>query len=380
MSIRFNEEQTLLRDSLRRWLKDKVTPIIPQAEADQKFPFEVFDGLLQFGCFGGRLSEQQGGFGLDYTTWGMLFEEMGYCWGSLRTLANITNGTIYRLADQGTPEQKERYLKPLLKNEIKCCTGLSEPNIGSNLGGLETRCEDKGDHWLLNGTKLWITNGEYADFCVVAARTYSPNCNGGISTFIVDRELYEMRKVNMMVLRCTGTAELSFQDVKLPKEALIGEEGKAFSKVLNGLDAARVNIAMGAVGAAQSALDLSIEYAKTRKQFGRPIGEFQLIQRNIVEMTMRVSAARALAYNAAQALDEGHQARSDCSIAKLYATEAAFEVANTALQLHGGLGYATDYPIERIFRDTRGGTIPEGTSEIQTLIIGREILGMSAIS
>ncbi len=380
MTIRFTDEQILHRDSLRRWLKDKVTPLIAKHEASQTFPFEVLDGLRQFGCLGGRLSEEEGGFGLNYTSWGMLFEELGYCWGSLRTIANITNGSIYRLADQGTPEQRERYLKPLLENKLRCCTGLSEPNTGSNLGGLETRCEDKGDHWLLNGTKLWITNGEYADFCLVAARTFSPTCDGGISTFIVDREHYDVRKVKLMVLRCTGTAELSFQDVKLPKDALLGEQGKAFSKVMSSLDAARVNIAMGAVGAAQSALDLSIEYAKNRRQFGRPIGEFQLVQRNIVQMTMKVSAARALAYNAAQALDDGRQARSECSIAKLYATESAFEVANMALQLHGGLGYATEYPIERIFRDTRGGTIPEGTSEIQTLIIGREILGMSAIA
>lgn len=380
MANHLGAEQELLRSNVRRWLKDHVTPLIDRHEAERSFPFEVVPELRQFGYLGGRLPESEGGFGLDFSTWGMLFEELGYCWGSLRTMLNITNGTIYRLAEQGTPEQKEAYLKPVMAGRLKCCTGLSEPDIGSNLGGIETRCDDKGDHWLLNGRKLWITNGAFADFCVVAARTFSPGCDGAISTFIVDRGHYEVRRLDMMVLRSTGTAELSFNDVRLPKSALLGEVGKAFSKVLAGLDAARVNIAMGAVGAAQAALDLSIDYAKTRKQFGRPIGSFQLIQKHIVDMTMKVEAARALSYNAAHALDEGRNARTECSIAKLFATEAAFEVANLALQVHGGLGYCAEYPIERIFRDTRGGTIPEGTSEVQTLIIGREILGMSAIT
>lgn len=380
MANHLREEQELLRSNVRRWLKEHVTPLIDRHEADRSFPFELLAQLRQFGYLGGRLPESAGGFGLDFSTWGMLFEELGYCWGSLRTILNITNGTIYRIADQGTPEQRAAYLEPVMAGRLKCCTGLSEPNVGSNLAGIETRCDDKGDHWLLNGRKLWITNGAFADFCVVAARTFSSGCDGAISTFIVDRTHYEVRRLDMMVLRCTGTAELAFNDVKLPKSALLGEEGKAFSKVLSGLDAARVNIAMGAVGAAQAALDLSIEYAKTRRQFGRPIGSFQLVQKHIVDMTMKVEAARALSYNAARALDEGRNARTECSIAKLFATEAAFEVANIALQVHGGIGYSTEYPIERIFRDTRGGTIPEGTSEVQTLIIGREILGMSAIT
>lgn len=181
-------------------------------------------------------------------------------------------------------------------------------------------------------------------------------------------------------MRCTGTAELGFNDVKIPKENLVGQEGQALKGTLKGLDAARLNIAMGAVGAAQAALDLSIDYVKQRKQFGRLIGSYQLVQKHIVDMTVRVEAARALGYRAAHALQRGQDVRQACSIAKLYATESAHEVASMALQVHGGSGYSTDLPIERIFRDTRGGMIPEGTTEIQTLIIGREILGINAIS
>ncbi|MEC9435548.1 MAG: acyl-CoA dehydrogenase family protein [Pseudomonadota bacterium] len=384
MNAFLDEEQSLLQDQVRRWLHDNVTPLIDGHEAAKTFPFEILSDLAQFGYLGGRIPEADGGYDLPYVTWGMLMERAGYCWGSLRTILNITNGTIQKLAAHGTAEQKDRWLKPILENRLKVCTGLSEPNIGSNVRGIETRAVWKGDHYVLSGRKLWITNGVNADIAQVVARVSgSPDCEDGkLSTFIVERGMkgFSARPVEKMVLRCTGTAELEFEDVIVPAENRLGAEGKALAGTLAGLNTARVNIAMGAVGAAQAALDLSIDYAKTRKQFGKPIGAFQLVQKHIVDMTVRVKAARALSYQAAAALDRGLEAREDCSIAKLYATGAAFEVADMALQVHGGLGYAVGYPIERIFRDTRGGMIPEGTSEIQTLIAGREILGIDAIA
>jgi alkylation response protein AidB-like acyl-CoA dehydrogenase len=270
----------------------------------------------------------------------------------------------------------------VLRGELKVCTGLTEPGTGSNIAGIQTRAELRGEHWVINGRKLWITNGANADIAMIVARTYSPTCDGALSAFVVERAAspYEVRKLDTMVLRCTGTAELGFDDVRIPKENLVGAEGQALAGTLKGLDTARLNIAMGAVGAAQCALDLSIDHVKTRKQFGRLIGNFQLIQKHIVDMTVRVEAARALGLRAAWALQNGQDVRQACSIAKLYATESAHEVASMALQVHGGLGYSEDYPIERIFRDTRGGMIPEGTTEIQTLIVGREILGLNAIA
>lgn len=384
MNVFLDEGQVLLDDQVRRWLARNVTPLIETHEAAKTFPFEILGELAQFGYLGGRIPEADGGYDLPFVTWGMLMERAGYCWGSLRTILNITNGTIQKLSAQGTAEQKDRWLKPILANRLKVCTGLSEPNIGSNVRGIETRAVWKGDHYVLSGRKLWITNGVNADIAQVVARVIgSPDCEDGeLSTFIVERSMkgFSARPVEKMVLRCTGTAELAFDDVIVPVENRLGVEGKALAGTLAGLNTARVNIAMGAVGAAQAALDLSIDYAKTRKQFGKPIGSFQLVQKHIVDMTIRVKAARALSYLAAAALDRGLEAREDCSIAKLYATGAAFEVADMALQVHGGLGYAVGYPIERIFRDTRGGMIPEGTSEIQTLIAGREILGIDAIS
>lgn len=381
MYYQINADQEMLRDSIRRFMKSEVAPLVSKHDVEKTFPFEILKGLSQFGYIGGRLPEDQGGMGMDQMTWAMLMEEAGYTWLSLRTMLNITNGSIQKLADEGTHEQKERFLKPLLAGERKCCTAISEPGTGSNIAQIQTRADLVGDHYVINGRKLWITNGAFADFVIVVARTFSPDCQGQLSTFLVERDVspYEVRRVDTMVLRSTGTAELNFDNVKVPCANLIGGEGSALKRMLTGLDGARVNIAMGAVGAAQAALDLSIDYARTRTQFGKPIGSFQLVQKLIVDMTIRVEAARALSLRAAASLDSQKDARMACSIAKLYATEAAHEVASMALQVHGGLGYSTDYPIERIFRDTRGGTIPEGTTEVQTLIVGREILGISAI-
>lgn len=382
MSIDLSAEQMALRDGIRRFMKAEVVPLIPRHEASRTFPFELMPRLRELGYLGGTLPESQGGHGIDYPTWAMMMEELGYHWLSLRTMVNITNGSINRLAVHGTAGQKAKYLEPMLRGQMKTCTGLTEPDTGSNIAGIQTRAELQGDHWLINGRKLWITNGCNADVAIIVARTFSPTCDGKLSAFIVDRAQspFDVRKLETMVLRCTGTAELGFSDVRIPRENLLGEEGKALAGTLKGLDAARLNIAMGAVGAAQAALDLSVDYVKQRQQFGRVIGSFQLVQKHIVDMTVRVEAARALGLRAAHALQAGKDVRQACSIAKLYATESAHEVASMALQVHGGLGYSEDYPIERIFRDTRGGMIPEGTTEIQTLIVGREILGINAIA
>jgi alkylation response protein AidB-like acyl-CoA dehydrogenase len=382
MYYELNSDQELLRDSIRRFMKTEVAPLVSKHDMDKTFPFEILRGLSQFGYIGGRISEDLGGMDMDQMTWAMLMEEAGYTWLSLRTMLNITNSSIQKIASEGTPDQIERFLKPLLSGERKSCTAISEPGVGSNIAQIQTRADLIDDHYILNGRKLWITNGAFADFVIVVARTFSQDCDGQLSTFIVEREVspYEVRRVDTMVLRSTGTSELTFENVKVPRANLLGSEGGALKRMLTGLDGARVNIAMGAVGAAQAALDLSIDYARTRTQFGKPIGSFQLVQKLIVDMTVKVEAARALSLRAAASLEKNSKdSRMACSIAKLYATEAAHEVASMALQVHGGMGYSTDYPIERIFRDTRGGTIPEGTSEVQTLIIGREILGISAL-
>ncbi|MCG3187951.1 MAG: Caffeyl-CoA reductase-Etf complex subunit CarC [Rhodocyclaceae bacterium] len=336
--------------------------------------------MQSFGYLGGLLPEEAGGFAMKYVDWAILMEEAGYCWLSLRVMMNSLNILAQLLHRHGTPEQQQRYLQPLLAGRMKYWMAITEPNHGSNVAGIETRAEDRGDHYLVNGNKLWITNGIHGNFGVLVARTYSAGCDGGISLFIIDREQteYDARRADVMFIRATGTSQLSFSNARVPKANLLGREGEGLKAILTGLNFGRLNVAMGAVGAARSALDMSIEYARQRRQFGQPIGGFQLVQKLIVDMMVRCEAARALGYRAAWALDQGGTARTECSIAKLYAAEAAHEVASMALQVHGGSGYSEELPIERIFRDTRGGIIPEGTTEIQTLIIGREVLGISA--
>ncbi|HMM71941.1 MAG TPA: acyl-CoA dehydrogenase family protein [Rhodocyclaceae bacterium] len=380
MEFGFTPEQNALREVARRFLREQVTPRIAECEARREFAWDLLPQLQSFGYLGGLLPEEAGGFAMKYVDWAILMEETGYCWLSLRVMMNSLNILAQLLHRHGTPEQQQRYLQPLLAGRMKHWMAITEPNHGSNVAGIETRAEDRGDHYLVNGNKLWITNGIHGNFGVLVARTYSAGCDGGISLFIIDREQteYEARRADVMFIRATGTSQLAFSNARVPKANLLGREGEGLKAILTGLNFGRLNVAMGAVGAARSALDMSIEYAKQRRQFGRPIGSFQLVQKLIVDMMVRCEAARALGYRAAWALDQGGTARTECSIAKLYAAEAAHEVASMALQVHGGSGYSEELPIERIFRDTRGGIIPEGTTEIQTLIIGREVLGLSA--
>lgn len=381
MDFDFDSDQIALRDSVRRYMRNAVIPRIAECEKARNIPLDVLAGLGEFGYIGGMLPEDAGGLGLDFVTWAMLIEEAGYCWGALRTIINTTNVFIRLVNGHGSPEQKNHFLAPVLASKKATAVAFSEPNHGSNPAAIEARAEDKDDHYLLNGTKLWITNGKAADFLIVMARLHGPQGDAGPSLFLIDKAQtpVDARLVDKMVLKASGTSELFLNDVKLPKSALLGAPGSALKNVSIGLNYGRLNIAMGAVGAAQAALDLSVEYAKTRKQFGKPIGQFQLVQKHIVDMLVRTEAARSLGYKAAVSLQKGLPSRIECSLAKLYAAEAAHEVAKMAIAVHGGIGYSTEYSLERIFRDTAGGVIPEGTAEIQTLIVGREVLGMSAI-
>lgn len=377
------DEARMLRDSIRAFMSRELTEArIAECEAAGVLPWEMMGDLRQFGYLGGLLPEAAGGYGLSYRTWAMMMEEAGYRWLSLRVLLNTVNIVAALMHHLGDARQKEKWLKPVLAGEMPVWVGITEPDHGSDVASVETRAEDRGDHWLVNGGKLWTTNGVHGRVGILVARTFTEGCDGDLSLFIVDptETRFEAAQVGTMFIKATATSQLAFRDAKVPKENLLGPAGKGLKAILTGLNYGRLNVAAGAVGAAQRALDLSIDYVRTRKQFGNVIGRYQLVQKLIVDMTVRTEAARALTDRAAQALDAGLPARKECSIAKLYASEAAHEVASMALQAHGGLGYSTDYPVERLFRDTRGGLIPEGTSEIQTLIIGREILGISAFT
>jgi alkylation response protein AidB-like acyl-CoA dehydrogenase len=381
MSVVFKQDQTDLRDSIKKYLAREVEPLILESEKAHAISLDVFKGLSAFGYQGGQLPEEDGGFGLDYMTWAMMMEDLGYAWGSLRTSVSTTNAYLRTVSTYGTPDQKERFLAPAMRAEQHVANALSEAHGASDPSAIRTKAEDKGDHYLLNGEKMWITNGHASNLLLVLARTFSSTCDGKPSIFLLDRKVspYQTAIIDKMVVKASGTSSVAFIDVKVPKENLLGEEGAALKMALTSINHAKLNMAMGSTGLAQRALDMSIDYAKSRIVFGKPIGANQLIQKHIVDMTVRTHACRALGYAAAEALQRGEHARIECSIAKLYATAAAHEVAHMALNVHGGMGYACDFPIERIFRDTVGATIPDGTPEMQTLIAGREILGISAI-
>ena len=381
-------EQQLLRETVARFFEREVAPTVACFEQRGEFDWTLPARLKDFGMLGGFLSEAQGGFGMSSMDYTVLMEEAGYCWHSLRAILNTMNMAIMLLARLGTPDQQARYLKPLMEGRLKVWVGITEPDHGSNVAGMETKAVQGtgagGEHYIVNGTKLWITNGAIGDIGILMARV-PPGQGGephGITAFIVDRTQtqYASRRVKTMILHSTVTSELSFADAVVPAANVLGKVGEGLKNILQALSFGRLSVAAGAVGASQAAFDLSVDYVKTRKQFGAAIGSYQLVQRMIVEMRVRTDAARQLCRRAARAVDRGLPGRLECSIAKLYAAQAAHEVADYALQVHGGMGYSEDYPIERIFRDTRGAIIPEGTTEIQTLIIGRELLGISAFS
>ena len=373
-------EQALLKTNAERFLEREVAPRVATCEREGAFPWEILPRLAQFGYIGPMLPVESGGQGASYTDMTVLMEAAGYHWLGLRALMNVANMIAGMLSVHASAQQKEQYLVPLLAGQRRVFVAITEPDHGSDASGIETRAIDRGDHFELHGTKQWITNGE-GDFGVVLVKVVSESGQAlGPAALIVDRSeaQYSVRPLDTMILRGTGTSEITFDGTRIPRERLVGEVGGGLKAMLTTLNEGRLSVSAGAVGAAQKALDLSIEYAKTRVQFGRPIGEFQLVQGMLAEMVTLVRASRLLCRDAAAALDAGRSARLECAIAKKFCTESAHRVASLALQVHGGSGYSTDLPLERIFRDTRGGLIPEGTSEIQILIIGRELLGLSA--
>jgi alkylation response protein AidB-like acyl-CoA dehydrogenase len=373
-------EQQMLKENAERFLAREAAPYVAAVEKGGEFPWQLLPKLAEFGYVGPMLPADAGGQGASYTDMTILMEAAGYHWLGLRALMNIANMIAGLLNAHGNAEQKKRYLQPLLQGKRRVFIAITEPNHGSDASSIETRAIDCGDHFELRGTKQWITNAA-GDFGVVMAQVVTPDgAPKGPAALIVDRSEteYLVRPLETMILRGTGTSEIVFDGAKVPRANLLGQIGGGLKTVLTTLNEGRLSVSAGAVGAAQKALDLSIDYAKTRVQFGRPIGEFQLVQAMLAEMVTLVRASRLLCRDAAAALDEGRTGRLECAIAKKFCTESAHRVASLALQVHGGSGYSTDLPLERIFRDTRGGLIPEGTSEIQILIIGRELLGLSA--
>jgi butyryl-CoA dehydrogenase/short/branched chain acyl-CoA dehydrogenase len=378
MSIDLTPEQITLRDNIRRFMKAEVVPLIDRHEAERSFPFELLPKLAQFGYLGGTLSEADGGMGLDYVTWAMLMEEAGYHWLSLRTLCNITNGSINRLATHGSPDQKERFLKPALRGELKVCTGLTEPDTGSNIAGIQMRAELKGDHWVLNGRKLWITNAGEAGLFLIFANVDPEKGYRGITAFLVERGdpgFTVGKRESKLGIRASSTCELLLDDCAIPLDRVLGEEGRGYKIAIEILNEGRIGIGAQMVGVAAAALDAARQYTLERAQFGRKISEFQAVQHQLARCAIELEAARLLVYNAARLRDAGQPFIKEAAMAKLYASEAAEHITSAALELHGGYGYTTEYLPEKLYRDAKIGKIYEGTSFMQLNTIAKLLLG-----
>jgi alkylation response protein AidB-like acyl-CoA dehydrogenase len=377
MDFELSQEQTLLRDTARRFLEREVAPRVSEAEAAQAFPRDLYPRLAELGFVGATVAAEHGGHGLDFTSYLVLVEELAYCWGSLRSSVTTHNMVTGIIAEAGTPAQRAAYLPGLTRGQLVAFFGLTEPNVGSDASGVELVAEEVGDGFRLRGTKTLITNGTVADVGVVVAKVR----DAGPTGFVVDRREspFAARALEKMGNLATPLAELSFDDVLVPKTNLLGERGKGLRLALRGLAQGRCAVAFAAIGLARAALDASIRYAKERRQFGKAIGGFQLVQAMVAEMANLTDASRLMAYRAAAAIERGEKAVLESSQAKLFATEAGLRTATLAIQVHGGYGYTREFPVERYYRDLRHLTLAEGTTQIQELVIGRELLGLDAI-
>lgn len=377
MDFELSEEQRLLQETARRFLGREVAPLVAEWEARGALPDGLYPRLVAPGFVGATVPADLGGHGLDFTSYAVLVEELAYCWGSLRSSVTTHNMVAGIVAAVGTEAQRARHLGPLVRGEAIGFFGLTEPNVGSDAASVELAAVPDGDHVVLNGTKTMITNGTIARTGVVIARLEG----AGPTAFVVDRDEspFEARPLEKMGNLATPLAELSFGDVRVPRANLLGEPGKGLRTALAGLARGRCAVAFAAVGLARAALDAAVRYAGERRQFGRPIGGFQLVQQMIAEMANLTDAARLMSYRAAAAIEAGGKAILESSQAKLFATEAGQRVAHLAIQVHGGYGYTREFPVERFYRDLRHLTLAEGTSQIQELVIGRELLGIDAI-
>ncbi len=373
----FTEEHHAIREAIRDFATREIAPKAHAVDQEARFPIETFKELGKLGYLGLPIGSEYGGAGADYRSYVIAVEEIGRACGStgLSYAAHVSLGTnpIYKF---GTEEQKKKYVPKLCSGEYIGCWALTEPGTGSDASAQKTTAKRVGDHYILNGTKQFITNATDADVAVIMAMTDMSLGRKGISCFIVEKDTpgYSVSKVEKKLgMRGSPTASLTFEDCKIPVENMIGAEGEGYKQALMTLEGGRLSIGALALGIAQSAFDAALTYAKQREAFGQPIGKFQMIQAYLADMSTYISAARLMLYHAAWMKDHGKRVTLEGSQAKLYASEIASKVCNLCVQIHGGYGYIVDFPAERFLRDAKLCEIGEGTSEIQRLLIARQL-------
>ena len=382
MDLDLTDEQRAVREMARKFADEYIVPVARDNDINERFPGDIIEKMGDLGLLGGPVPLEYGGAGLDYISQALITEEIGKACSSVRTTISVQISLVeLSLASWGTEEQKRRYLPAMCSGKLIGCFGLTEPNAGSDPSGMETSAVADGDHWVLNGHKIWISNGGVAGLAIVFAQTNKSKGNRGIGAFLVERGTPGFSTRDMhgkLGLRASNTGELILEDCRIPKDQLLGKVGEGFKVAMSALDNGRYSVAAGCVGICQGCADASVRYAKERKQFGRAIGSFQLVQDLIARMIVDTEAARLLVFRAGHLKNQGRRCTREISMAKYFASEAAVRCALDAIQVHGSYGYSNEYPVERYLRDAKVATIYEGTSQIQKLLIASHDLGIRA--
>jgi butyryl-CoA dehydrogenase len=384
IDFELTDEQRLVRETARDFADGEIIPRARDNDRNEHFDLELVKKLADIGFLGAIVSEEYGGRGIDYRTYGLIVEEVGRGDSSARTVVSVQTSLVCSSIERwGSEEQKQEWLPKLCSGEALGCFGLTEPNTGSDAANLSTRATKVDGGWKISGQKQWISMGNFAKVAMIFAQTDPEKAHRGLACFLVptDSDGFSTSEIHgKLGLRASDTAEISLDGVEVGDDTMLGEIGDGFKVAMSALDSGRFSVAAGCVGICQGCVDASVAYSKEREQFGRPLAAFQLVQEMIADMVVDTEAARALVWRSGWLKDTGQPNTKETSVAKLFATEAAVRAANNAIQVHGGSGYVDDYPVERYLRDARVTTLYEGTSQIQKLIIGRAVTGVNAMT
>ncbi len=383
MDFELNETQRLIKETAAEFAQRRIVPVARENDEKERYPADIVAEMGALGMFGGPIPEEYGGAGLDYISYAIMNEEISKACSSVRTVLSVQISLVATtILKWGSEAQKKKYLPRLCSAEWIGCFGLTEPDVGSDAQHLKTFAQKTSGGWNLNGQKIWISNGGVAQLALVIAQTDRENPRK-MAAFLVETDLpgFEARTMHgKLGLRSSNTAELFLANVEVPDDALMGEVGDGFKVAMSALDNGRYSVGAGCLGIAQGSLEASVAYAKERRTFGKPIAAHQLVQDMIARMVVDIDASRLLLYRAGELKNAGKPNTRETSIAKYYCTEAALRCANDAIQIHGGMGYSNEYPVERYMRDARVATIYEGTSQIQKLIIAGFETGIRAFA
>jgi butyryl-CoA dehydrogenase len=383
MDFDLTDEQRLIKDTAREFTDKEIVLQSRENARNHHFDVEMIKKVAEQGYLGAIVPQEYGGAGLDYFSYGLVVEEIGRGDSAIRTVISVQTSLVCSgIVKFGTEEQKKKYLPKLCSGEWLGCFGLTEPDTGSDAANQKTRAQKTDSGWVINGAKMWISMANYAKVALIFAQTNPELGYKGLACFLVDTDQpgYTAQTIeHKMGLHASDTASISLEDVEVSDDDMLGEVGDGFKIAMSNLDSGRYSVAAGCVGICQGCVEASVNYAKEREQFGRPIASFQLVQAMIADMVLKTDASRMLVWRAGWLKDQGRPNTLETSVAKLHATEASLECANLAIQVHGGAGYVDDHPVERYFRDARVTTLYEGTSQIQKLIIGRAMTGVNAL-